>query len=294
MKKTIICIFIIISSFIIEGCNRSSKQAGHENTSTTSRPVARVYNHYLYAADIPNLFSKNKNQKDSIAIAKTYITNWIKQHLLQINAEERTDYNQDDLEKKIEEYRYSLLIYEFQKKYINEHLDTAIHEADITAYYKNHAKDFSLKRPIVKATLIQLPRDLSNQLKKIRPWIKSTTKKDKEALKTFCFRFAEHYILEEDIWANFDELIFNTPFEHITNKLSFLKNTSYAEENEQKHIYILYIREYKITDQHPPLEFVRQQITQLLLYKKKVKLITQLEKELMDKATKEKTIELYP
>ena len=293
MKVKTHSLIFLIPLIVCTQCGLFKKKKEKSNEKA-NQPLARVYNNYLYKESIVDLFPKNTTQKDSIDILNRYITNWVKQQLLLEEAEKKTNYNHAELERKIMEYRYALLVYEFEKKYIAQHLDTMIQDNEIKKYYDTHLGNFELKQNIVKANLIKISKELNNRLKQIRKLIKSTDKKDQKELQSLCFRFAESYTIESNLWFDFDELATHTPFATIPNKIYFLKNTTYTEVTEGKFIYILYIHEYKIADQRPPLGFVRKQIINILLNERKLELGKQLEKEIMNKAIQQKNIEIYP
>ena len=76
------------------------------------------------------------------------------------------------------------------------------------------------------------------------------------------------------------------------NVISFKPPLSNEDSNEEN-LYFLRIKEYKISDQISPLEFVRNDIKQIILNKRKVAIANQLEEEVFEKAKSSNKYEIY-
>jgi len=48
----------------------------------TERPLARVYDDYLYASDMKGVVTPGLPANDSIMIVKSYVDNWVRQRLI--------------------------------------------------------------------------------------------------------------------------------------------------------------------------------------------------------------------
>ena len=99
--------------------------------------------------------------------------------------------------------------------------------------------------------------------------------------------------LEDTVWLNFDELIQSTPLASIPNHEQYLKTNKYVETNDQNFEYFLYINEYKIADQISPLEFVRDDIKEIIVNKRKIALANQLETDIYAEAQTNNDFEIY-
>ena len=88
--------------------------------------MARVFDKYLYKADVAGVIPNGSSKQDSITLAKNYIQNWIKQQVILHKAETNLDEEKKDVEKKLEEYRNSLITYIYEKELIRQKLDTVV------------------------------------------------------------------------------------------------------------------------------------------------------------------------
>ena len=57
--------------------------------------------------------------------------------------------------------------------------------------------------------------------------------------------------------------------------------------------YFLYIREYKIQDQLSPLEFVRDQVKNIIINKRKVALSNELENKIYQEGVEQNSFEIF-
>ena len=76
--------------------------------------------------------------EDSAKLVEAYITSWIRKQLLIQEASRKIDINEAQVERKILDYRYSIIAYEYQNYYVKQHLDTGVSNAEIEKYYKDN------------------------------------------------------------------------------------------------------------------------------------------------------------
>jgi hypothetical protein len=101
------------------------------------------------------------------------------------------------------------------------------------------------------------------------------------------------YHISDSTWMIFDELVRNSPLVEIPNKVQFLKTNPYYEDEDDNYLYYLKVDEYRISDNVSPLEFVRDEITNIILNKRKVELAKKLEDEVYNHALDRKEFEVF-
>ena len=231
------------------------------------KPLARVHDTYLYASEIVGVVSADASLIDSANLMNAYLNNWIKKQLLIDEASAKIDFDEAEIQRKILDYRYSLIAYEYKSYYINQHLNKEVAEEEIEQYYQQNQDNFPLKQNIIRGKFIRVPKDAPNSAR-IRTLIYSTRGNKMEELRTYCFSYALMYSLEDSAWINFDDIIKNTPLAEIPNKVDFLKRTKYTESSDATSKYYLLIKEYKKTDDIAPMEVVRDQIMDIIINKR--------------------------
>jgi hypothetical protein len=90
----------------------------------------------------------------------------------------------------------------------------------------------------------------------------------------------------------FDDLVRNSPLAEIPNKVQFLKANPYYETEDESYLYFLKVDEYRISDNISPLEFVTDEIKNIILNKRKVELAKKLEDEVYENALEHKDFEI--
>ena len=289
MLRSIFTIGVILA--IMAGCDfikmRSDMSKGDENREA----VARVNNTYLYKDELDGIAPLNALKEDSTARVEAYVDSWIRKELLIQEAARKININEAEVERKILDYRYSIIAYEYQSYYVKQNLDTTVLDPEIETYYKNNIDNFILKQNIIRATFIKVPKN-APQTKKIKDWVYSSNERDKTELKSYCLSFSVAYHISDSTWMIFDELVRNSPIVEIPNKVQFLKTNPYYETEDENFIFFLKVDEYRISDNVSPLEFVRDEIKNIILNKRKVELAKKLEDEVYNHALDRREFEI--
>ncbi len=280
--------FIVI--LLASGCDFIKMRS--EGKDDSRKPVARVNNAFLYLDELGGIVPRNLTREDSLGRVEAYIDSWIRKQLLIQEASKKININEAELERKILDYRYSIIAYEFQSSYIKQHLDTAVQPSEIDAYYKSNIDNFILKQNIVRATYVKVPKNAPN-IKKIKEWIYANNDNAKAELKAFCLSFSVAYHISDSSWMVFDELVRNSPLAEIPNKVQFLKTNPYYETDDDNYLYYLKVDEYRISDNVSPPEFVTDEITNIILNKRKVELAKKLENEVYAHGLDTKQFEIF-
>lgn len=253
--------------------------------------IARVNDIYLYDEDISSLVPKG-NQGDSSMIISKYVDSWVKKQLTIARASTELDFDEAKIERKILDYRYALMVHEFEMHYINQHLDKETSEEEIEKYYNEKFENFVLRQNIMRCLFAMVPVE-APQIENFRQLIRTYPDSNLEEIQSYCYRFASKSSLETELWINFDEVISNTPLITVQEKPEFLKNNSFVETSDENYYYFIRILDYKISDQIAPLSYIKDDIESILINKKKVELRKELEEEVYKVAKENNEFEIY-
>lgn len=256
------------------------------------KPLARVNDIFLYEEDIASLVPSGQHTNDSARIVSKYIESWVKKQLTIVRASSELDFDEANIERKILDYRYALMVHEFEMHYIQKHLDKEISDVEINTYYNEKSENFVLRQNIVKCLYAKVPVE-APQTENFRKLIRSYPDTDLEELQSYCYRFATKSSLEIDLWLNFDEVIASSPLVNVQNKAQFLKNNSFVETSDEAYYYFIRVLDYKISNQIAPIEYIKDDIESILINKKKVELRLALEEEVYKVAKENNEFEVY-
>ena len=281
---------ILFLATAVAGCD-FIKMRNTPAVDENRQPVARVNTAYLYKDELAGIVPANASKDDSTSWVEAYVNSWIRKQLLIQEATRKININEAEVERKMLDYRYSIIAYEYQSYYVKQNLDTVVQAQEIENYYKSNIDNFILKQNIIRATFIKVPKN-APQTKKIKEWIYSQKENDKTEFKSYCLSFSAAYHISDSTWMIFDELVRNSPIVEIPNKVQFLKTNPYYETEDDNYLYFLKVDEYRITDNVSPLEFVRDEIKNIILNKRKVELAKKLEDEVYNHALDQKDFEI--
>jgi hypothetical protein len=255
------------------------------------KPVARVYDKYLFVDDLKGIVSQGTQAEDSVKIIGNYITNWTKEALILHKAESNLSDEQKDVQKELEAYRQSLLLYAYEKELVRQKLDTVVSVTDISDYYEKNQNNFQLKDNIIKVLYVKVKKQ-APQITKLKMLYRSDLPKDREALKSYCHEFAENFFLDDNSWLLFDDLLKEIPIETY-NKELFLRNNRFVEVTDSLNCYFVNIKGFKIKNSISPLAFEKDNIRNIIINKRKLQLITQMKEDVYRDAQEKKDVEVY-
>ena len=278
----VLCCMCIVSMLILFSCTLKTRK--------DDILVAKVGDKFLYFSEMSNIFPTRCSKDDSLALAKLYIDNWIKTKLLLKKAELNLSAEQLNISKEIETYRTSLLIYKYEDLLLSEKLDTTVLDSEIQRYYEANIANFSSEEYVVKAMFIKLPVNAPS-LWNVRRWYVSDREKDVQDLTNYCQSYAVKYDLFDDEWVQWKNIEKELPQKEAATK----RMTQYdqIEQQDENFIYFVRIKEKRAPGDTTPLTFVKNKVKSIIINKRKLKFISELERVIYDDALAKNQFEIY-
>ncbi len=253
--------------------------------------VANFLDKQLYLSDIQHIFPKGVSKEDSSSLANAYITTWIKTQLLVNKAELNLPKDQLDVDKQIEAYRSSLLIYKYEEQMVKDKLDTVVSDDEIEKYFDQNASNFILDENIVKALFIKVPKNAPN-IDNVKKWYKSDQREEIKKLDSYCYNYASKFDYFKEEWVSFD-IIKNELPKPIENEDEFVKNNRTIEQSDSSSLYFVYLKEKISKGSISPLEYIKFKIKDILINKRKVKFLNDLESKIYNDAQDHNNFTIY-
>lgn len=286
-------LFLLASLYFLTSCEFLQFKKGIiDDGEPESQPLANVGDIYLYPKDVEGIVPPGISKEDSIDLVDRHVKGWVKKQLLISEAQKQLSFDEVELERRVLDYRYALMMHEFEKFNIARNIDTNISEEEIELYYKNNIENFALKQNIIRGYFIQLSKDAPN-LGRFRYLLRSNRPQHIEELKSYAYSYGTKVHLDDSIWVNFEDIINNTPLMDIPNKTDFLRRNKYNEARGDDYLYSLKVSQYKIQNDTSPLEFVRDDIQKIILNKRKVMLAKKFEEEIYENAIENEGFKIY-
>ncbi|WP_317192285.1 peptidyl-prolyl cis-trans isomerase [Cyclobacterium marinum] len=254
--------------------------------------IATVGNANLYHTDIDHLSKEMSPDLDSAELVNRYIQSWVKKQLVIKEASQNLTINEAEINRKLLDYRYALIAYEYEKNYVEEELNKEVTQAEIEEYYQNNNKNFALKEIIVRTNFVKLEKDLP-QRRQLERLLNSDEESKKQELKDFAIRYANNYFMEDSTWINFEDIILNTPLTQNNNHVQLIRNEKLIHVDDETYAYYFKILEYRLQDQVPPLEFVKDEISKIIVNKRRAEIAEKLKRDIYNNALKNNEFTIY-
>ena len=269
----------VVAVLFLSGCHRKHDDA-----------VARAYDHYLYKSDLEGLVGEGASAEDSLAIVNNYINQWIQQMVVLEKAKKNVNTNFD---KELQNYKNSLVTYEYERKIIAQLLDTNVSDAEIEQYYRDHSENFMLHSNIVKSFYVKTPKDIQAKAKLRALFSRASLTDDNLVeIQKLASVYAQDYSFDMDTWQPFYQLQSAVPIEAY-NEAAFLQGNKFYFTEDEESAYFVRILDYKVADQLSPLEFEYGNIRTIILNRRKIDIIKNMQRDLLKKADVDRKIERY-
>ena len=254
-------------------------------------PVARVNDKYLYYSDIKNIIRKTVVIEDSAQVIRNYIDDWIKHNLVLQKAATYLPPEKLDVQKQVNNYRESLIIHLYERELILQKLDTAISVEEIRRYYEDFKSNFELREDIIQLYYIKLA-NTGPKLDSIKAFINAQSETDKIKLTDYCFQYAEDFSISDSAWFEIERVYQQLPIRKEYMDMLIQYNSSGIVQ-DSNYTYLLKVNSFKIKGELAPFNYIINDISKIILNKRKVDLINSTYRSLYQDGVKSGSFEIY-
>jgi len=279
LRKLIWAFIVLLTSCIGGADNRS------ENI------LARVKNKYFYESELRGIVPAGTSAKDSISIVQNYINNWITQQLILDKAKKNLLDEDMQFDAQLEDYRNSLIIFAYESKLIKQNLDTVVTDKEIESYYNNNINNFQLKDNIVKVYYARVDAE-DPELRTIRRFFNSPLPEHRDSVEARFEKHSDLFFLNDETWILFNDVLKFVPI-HSYNLEAFLQNNKKIEVTEDPYVYFVSFSDFRVKDGVSPLSFEKENIKLIIINQRKLKLISDMRKEVYQTALGKDDFEIY-
>lgn len=255
-------------------------------------PIARVNETYLYEEDIKDLVAEGTSVEDSTLLVNNYITRWATQLLLVEGAERNLpETTQNNFNKLVSQYKKDLFTKAYLDALVKKNIDTTVNQSEADTVYSKNKETFKLNEELVKFRYINIPQNAIN-LDDIEKRFKRFDANDKRYLDSISVQF-KSYSLNDSVWVKTSQVIEKVPVLNAENKKELLKKSNFLQLKDSLHLYLMQINDVLLQNDYAPLEYVKPTINQIIINKRKLELIKQLEKDITKDAIKNNQFEIF-
>lgn len=250
--------------------------------------LAEVGNSTLYLDELENggLLTNASNSDDSTQIKNVYVQKWIRDQLILIEAE-KTLAGDIDIDMLVQDYRESLLLYNYENTMVRDRLDTAITTQQIEQYYNENGDAFKLSESLVRCKIVVM----DGQAPKLDRFNANWKSNNMESVNTYLADNSPVIkMMDEDKWYSADEILSFLP-EIVKEK--DLRSSKTLQEAKDGNEYFVKILQYLDKSEDPPLAYVTSNIKKIILHQRKSKLIVKLKEDLYQREINSTKVRIY-
>ena len=253
--------------------------------------VARVYDNFLYQSDLKGVVPYGTSPKDSTALVEEFINTWTKKQLVLRKAESNLTDEQKDVEKQLEDYRASLIIFSYERELVRQKLDTVVSDLEIEKYYTSNPANFELKNNIIRLRYVKIPIKTPNK-DKVKTWFNGRSSADRNKLEQYCKLYAVNYLLDDTNWLLYEDVLKEIPLNNYP--IEQLKNGKKSFElDDNEYHYIVNVTGFMVKESSAPLSFEKESIRNRILNKRKIQLVQKMQIDAYNDALNNKDIETF-
>jgi len=259
-------------------------------TNEESNAVARVGEDFLFVSDIEDQIGPNGS--DSIQITRRTINEWAEELLYLKKAEiNLSSREKKGLEELVSTYRNDLYVKTYKDKAIQSQLDSIVEKEEIESYFEQNKLNFKTNKDLMRGRYVRV-RNENYNLRSIRKSIRRFNEDDKVFLDSIALQFTT-YSLNDSIWVQASQFFNRLPSISERRYKNFLKNDTFFELQDSLEVYLVVVEEVVLRNDLAPLDYVAPTLKQILINKRKLELMRQLDREIIEEGLRQNIYEVY-
>lgn len=274
MRKIRYYIVIIVGLFVA-----SCEEVAFLKLGEKDDPIAVVGESSLYMEDLKNISFQGMTASDSVEFLKAHVNKWVVTQLKKEKSHQlMTEQELEDIERKIEDYRNSLLTFSYERALAAE-VDTLVTEAQLNDYYNENRSKYRLIGPVVKAKIVAYPKSYKQKVKLKKIVVSNDEDAYYDLVDMSKKGDLEFYDYTKE-WFYFKDILQKIPFSD--NKVDeLLKRDKFWDIADEEVNYMVSIQHYLLTGDYVPQEMVEGRLKSAIINGRRKDFIEQMEDTLL-------------
>ena len=277
--------FFSLCFLVIFSCDLALKPNSQDS-------IARVNTSFLTLDDIDTALVEGLSQQDSLIQIQNVINNWATEQLLQDGARINLEAEQQiEFEILVQQYKSDLYTSAYLEALVKQNLDTTITNQELEEVYNQNKELFVLKEDLIKLRYINHDKNLPNS-NEIKRRFRRYNAEDRTVLDTISLQF-NSFFLNDSVWIKSSQVISKIkPLKKGFNKV-LLKKINFIQLKDSLGLYLMEVKDLLEIGSQAPMAYALPTLKQIIINKRKLKLVNQLKSEIVDDAIKNKKFEIY-
>lgn len=256
------------------------------------KALARVGENYLYHDEVNQLMGDNLSKEDSASFVTEYINDWASKQLLlekaKINLPEDKVAHYDAL---VDNYRTDLYTRAYKEALMQKRNDSTVTRAQLEAFYEAEKENFKLNEMLVKLRFVALPKEFINKVE-VAERLKNFGEKDRRILDSISVQFQKKNF-NDSLWVSASRVIDQIPPLTADNVDRQLKKSQFLNLEDDNGVYLAKILDVRNVNDIAPLSYIEPTMEQVLLNRRRLTFLRQLESEIIDEAIQDNEFEVF-
>ena len=229
------------------------------------------------------------SSEDSARVADSYIQQWATSLIVYDRSKEIKSREIDEM---VENYRRSLCQHEWERKQIAQKMPMLIEDSLVLEFYEQNKQHFILDRAILRGLLLIMPVGAPN-LEKLKDMVEVPHEEENiEWVEKYAYQYAVGYELFLDDWKTVEQIAVYMPYSQ--DELSKqIKQKKQILAQDSLNVYLLQVTDFCGKGEYKPLEYVQDEIKELILSQRQVEFIRLLREDLYEKAVQQGKLKRY-
>lgn len=229
------------------------------------------------------------SSEDSARVADSYIQQWATSLIVYDRSKEIKSREIDEM---VENYRRSLCQHEWERKQIAQKMPMLIEDSLVLEFYEQNKQHFILDRAILRGLLLIMPVGAPN-IEKLKDMVEVPHEEENiEWVEKYAYQYAVGYELFLDDWKTVEQIAVYMPYSQ--DELSKqIKQKKQILAQDSLNVYLLQVTDFCGKGEYKPLEYVQDEIKELILSQRQVEFIRLLREDLYEKAVQQGKLKRY-
>lgn len=252
--------------------------------------LADVGGERIYLDEVLQEMPDGLSQQDSANYIHEYLNGRINNILVYQMAVKNIPETKE-MERMVENYRRSLIRYEYQQRVLNERFQAEVSDEELRQYYDDHKSRFTAERDLIKGIYLKVPLNAPG-IDGLKKWLANPEARNLQEVERYSVQFASifNYFMEQ--WTPLSDVIGDVP-KLMSRGAALTRNGQLLDVSDDDFCYLLYVAEGIAKGETAPFEYARSLVVNVMLNARKTAFLQQFESDLKNKALEDGRLILY-